>query len=406
MKRLPLYHCRRAFTGVLAACLAVSFLASFLTPGTAFAASRKTDTVNTTDVHRSGSLPKPGRIVIRSGLAWMNETSPAFQTMARGLEQELTSLGFTVVPYDNPSKTDPMPETPLQRSAKNAETTEGKTAPPKGPAVSGGEAKEKTGTLAKDGKLPKLKLRSYDTPQRDADLPQTVKDIRPPDVSGALYAKSQELGRPVVHNFAVPGRVPAEVESDAAYADYTLVVRFASVRSWGAVPDRFMGVPGTLVAAATIKGTGALGYGPPASPSASSPPSTYGTPGGFVRGYEGNAPSDFWGRDRDYLQRDYMFKHGEKPQYATPPKDFTPGMHMGTGTAPEYAGRHTLNIDEWLLIFMECYDLAPVHNGQKPAVVWSISARKPVQGEPFAKGVTSLAKAVFAVGGPARSQTK
>lgn len=362
------------------------------------------DAASPADVCRTGQFPRQGKIVIRSGLAWMNETAPAFQTMARGVEKELASLGLQVVPYAKPSALDKMPETPLNPNTNRPAASDAKKNAPKpaGPSVSGEVAQEKAGSLGKEGKLPKLKLRSYGAPKRDADLPQSVKAIRPPDVSRAMYAKSQELGRPVVQNFAIPGRVPAELESDAEYADYALVVRFASVRSWGALPENstpeyFMGLPGTLVAAATIRGTGALGYGPPASPSSSAPPNTYGTPGGFVRGYEGAYPNDFWGRDRDYFQRDYQFKHGEPPQYAKPPKDFTPGTHQGFGNAPEFGSRHTMNIDEWILIFIDCYDLAPARNGQKPAVIWSVSARKPVQGEGFAKGVESLARAAFAV---------
>ena len=357
------------------------------------------------DVCRTGSLPRQGKIIIRSGLAWMSETAPAFQTMARGVEKELSSLGLTVVPYAKPSKLDKMPETPLQPSgARSAQPDLSKPVSPKSSGVSGETAQKKVDALSKDGKLPKLKLRSYSTPMQDADLPQSVKNVRPPDVSRAMYAKSQELGRPVVQNFAIPGRVPAELESDAEYADYALVVRFASVRSWGAllrrtVPEQyasFMGAPGYLVAAAP------LGYGPPASPSSSAPPNTYGTPGGFIRGYEGSAPNDFWGRDRDYFQRDYMLKHGEKPQYATPPKGLSPNRTDVSGMpgAPDdarFGGRHTLNIDEWILIFIECYDLAPARNGQKPALIWNVSARKPVQGESFAKGVETLARAALSV---------
>lgn len=384
---------------IFSLCLAFgSILASTVSPGPAFAAT-------TADVCRAGTLPRQGKIIIRSGLAWMNETAPAFQTMARGVEKELASLGLTVVPYAKPSKLDKMPETPLQPSgARPAQPDLPKPISPKSSGVSGDAAQEKADSLGKGGKLPKLKLRSYDAPKRDADLPQSVKNVRPPDVSKALYAKSQELGRPVVQNFAIPGRVPAELESDAEYADYALVVRFASVRSWGALPGgssseqyaSFMSLPGYLVAAAP------LGYGQPASPSSSAPPNTYGTSGGFIRGYEGSGPNDFWGRDRDYFQRDYMTKHGEQPQYATPPKGLSPnrysgpGEYSGPGGMPEFGGRHTMNIDEWILIFIDCYDLAPARNGQKPAAIWSVSARKPVQGEPFAKGVETLARATLA----------
>lgn len=375
------------------------FLGLCLAAGTALL-PHPVSAADAADVRRTGSLPRQGKIVIRSGLAWMNETALAFQTMANGLGRELTSLGLIVVPYAKPSTLEAMPETPQQPNATVSAKASPKTAAAKSPSVSGEAAQEKAASLSKEGKLPKLKLRSYDTPQRDADLPQTVKDVRPPDVSRAMYAKSQEMGHPVVHHFAIPGRIPAELETDASYADYALVVRFASVRSWGSLPggrvaDSFMNLPGTLVAAA-IKGSGALGYGPPASPSSSAPPNTYGTPGGFIRGYEGSAPNDFWGRDRDYFQRDYMLKHGEPPQYAKPPKDLSPGMPQGFGTVPEFGGRHTLNIDEWLLILIDCYDLAPARSGQKPAIIWSVSARKPLQGEPFAKGVETLARAAFA----------
>jgi hypothetical protein len=210
----------------------------------------------TSEVHRNGSLPRQGKIVIHSGLAWMNKTAPAFQTMARGLEKELASLGLTVVPYAKPSKLEEMPKTPLPSNVNSpAPGTTPKKPVSQGQGTNGEAAQKKADALGKEGKLPKLKLRSYNTPGRDADLPQSVKDLRPPDVSKALFAKSQELGRPVVQNFVIPGRIPAELESDASYADYALVVRFASVRSWGALREQhrqeyFMGLPGTLVAAA------------------------------------------------------------------------------------------------------------------------------------------------------------
>lgn len=360
------------------------------------------------DISRTGAFPKRGTIVIRSGLSWMNETAPAFQAVARELQRELASLGLTVAPYAKPSKLEAMPETPLPPNTANPSKAGEKMppAPLKGAAAlspSDEIAREKTESLAKDGKLPQLKLRSYGTPRRDADLPQSVKNVRPPDVSRAMYARSQEQGLPVVHTFAVPGRIPEELESDAAYADYALVVRFASVRSWGAAPERFMNpsgpLAGTLVAAAGITGSGALGYGPPASPSSSAPPSTYGTPGGYVRGYEGSAPTDFWGRDRDFFQRDYQFKHGAPPQYATPPKGLSTPPRRGGPASPDFStfGEiRTPSISEWILLHMDCYDLAPVRNGQKPTLIWSGSARKPAQGEPLANDAASLARAVFA----------
>jgi hypothetical protein len=74
---------------------------------------------------------------------------------------------------------------------------------------------------------------------------------------------------------------------------------------------------------------------------------------------KGAHPTISGGRDRDYFQRDYMLKHGEQPQYATPPKDFSPNRYSGPGsyTEPggvsEFGGHHTVNIDEWVLIFIE-----------------------------------------------------
>lgn len=342
---------------------------------------------------RTGKLPRQGTVVIRSGLAWMNETAPAFQAVSRALEKELTARGLSVVPYAKPSVPEPMPETPLQQAerARTPSPPEKSTAAPAAaPAVSGDAASEKTEVLAKERKLPKLTLRSYSTPDSDANLPQSVKDVRPPDVSRALYARSQELGMPVVQDFSVPGRIPAEISEDASYADYALVVRFAAIRSWsgaGSVPA----FSGTLVAAA---GSSALGYGPPASPSASAP-NTYGTPGGFVRGYEGAAPNDFWGRDRDFFQRDYQFKHGEPPQYAKPPQDFTPGA--GRSSVPEVSGRITPQVSEWAILFLECYDLAPARRGGSPVSVWSASARKALSGGSFAENAAALAQAALAM---------
>ena len=346
-----------------------------------------------THVERSGELPRQGRAIIRSGMAWLDESSPVFHRVSEALAKELTARGLTIVPV-RPSALEPMPKTPLPNK-QAAQDVPARRAPKPEQGASEGVASQKAADLGKTGQLPKLKLRTYGTPDKDADLPESVRNITAPDVTRALYARSQQTGKPVVHSFSVPGRVPKELTDDAKIADYAFIVRLAAVQAWAEAPNPFPFGPGVLVAASSIGGTGALGYGPPAQPGQS----TYGTPGGYVRGYEGSAPNDFWGRDRDFFQRDYMFKHGPQPNYATPPSGLsnsrTGTPQPGFGVGPLRGREHVSNIG-WHLLILDCFDLAPARDGKRPVRVWQAAIRSPGDPDALATGLPKMIPAIFA----------
>lgn len=409
----------RAFRLLVPALLClVGFAAA---PGTAEAAQPDTH------IEQNGELPKQGRAVIRSGMAWMDETAPTFQRIAGAFSQELASRGLVLVTV-RPSALEPMPKTPLpnKQAAKTAPTVRPKQ---RDKGIAEGDAAQKAQELGKSGKLPPLKLRTYAAPDKDTDLPESVRSIAAPDVTRALYARSQQAGKPVVQSFAIPGRIPKELAEDARKADYAFVVRFAAVRTWAAAPDAAPCVasafgwwdslhldqqlhavvahpvpgafgPGVLVAASTIGGTGRLGFG---APTQGTPPgqSTYGTPSGYARGYEGpSGPGDFWHRDNDFYQRDYQFKNGPQPQYATPPTGLS-GSVTGKGQrgfgAQTLPGRgHGPSVIGWHLLMLDCFDLAPVRAGNKPAPIWQAVIRSPGDTDDFNKSLPKMIRAIFA----------
>lgn len=347
----------------------------------------------------SGPLPPKGSIVIRSGLAWLDESSAAFNRVRTVLEKELKSMGFTIVPV-SPSKREPMPETklpPKERAVAPARQAGGKAAPEDAAALKAEE-------LGKSGKLPQLKLRGYTVPAKDADLPPNVTAITPPDVTRALFARSQQMGRPEVRSFSIPGRMPEELAADAARADYAVLVKFAMVRVMAAAPDTNQifpgGLPGVAVAAVGggVQGVGRLGFGAPSSPS-SSGQSTYGTPGGYVRGYENPSGSgDFWHRDYDFYQRDYQLKHGPEPQYATPPKGFTPYRGLSPAPSPPPAGTRAslVSAQGWHLLLLDCFSLAPMRLGKEAEHVWRAASRAPAGETRLEDALPKLTRAVFA----------
>lgn len=346
----------------------------------------------------SGVLPKTGTVVIRSGLAWLDENSLLFRVAGAALEKELAARGLSVVAV-SPGKPEPLPQTPLPPQ---------KRFPPPSPtsardkAVSGSQAARKAEELGKEGKLPQLRLRGYTLPERDEDLPPNVKSVSPPDAARALFARSQQADAPVTTSFSIPGRIPEELKADAQIANYALIVRFATVRSLGSAPsnDMFLhGHFGVLVAASSIQGVGRLGFGAPAAPS---PPgrSSYGTPGGYVRGYE--SPSgigDFWGRDRDFFQRDYQFKHGPEPSRATPPKDFSPSRRATSGAPSSSLGRAAFATRGWNLLLLDGFDLAPTRKGKTPEQIWHAAARTLDDEEDLKTALPKLVRAAIAAAG-------
>jgi hypothetical protein len=328
-------------------------------------------------------------------MAWLDETSPAFHRLSSAFAKELRSRGLTVVPV-KASSLETMPKTPLP----NKQPARG--GPRRPIAIDSGPSEEtaadKASELGKSGQLPKLKLRTYATPDRDADLSESVRSITAPDVTRALYARSQQAGKPVVQSFAIPGRLPRELTDDAQIADYAIVIRFAAVQSWAVAPETPPFAPGVMVAASTISGTSALGFGPSPTP-AQSGQSTYGTPGGYARGYEGWGPNDFWHRDSDFRQRDYQFKHGPPPQYATPPSGLSGSQKpaqqrdFGVGNLP---GRGQASSIGWHLILMDGFDLAPAREGKAPARIWQASVRAPGEPDNLMDSLPKMIPAIFA----------
>ena len=374
--------------GICAAVLGAT-LALFCVVFPAFAAQEGAQ------VEQKGELPRQGRVVLRSGMAWLDESSTVFQKMAAAFGKELTARGLVVVAV-KPSVLEPMPKTPLPNKHQERDVRKPRDVPQGAPEA---EAAQKAGELGKEGKLPKLKLRGYTTPDSDRELPESVRSITSPDVARSLYARSQQAGKPVVQSFAVPGRMPGELETDANVADYAIIIRFAAVRSWASPPEvrpvSSFG-SGVLVAASTISGTGALGFGVPAQPV---PPGrdTYGTPGGYARGYEGSARNDFWNRDSDFFQRDYQFNHGPQPNYATPPSGLaTSRGERGFGVKPLPGRGHGPSVTGWHLILFDGFDLAPVKKGKKPVRIWQAAVRGPGEVETLEKSLPKMIRALFA----------
>lgn len=425
IKARPLFH---GFSGGRArsrpalAALTLACAALLLSAPHAVAAHAPADTL----VERSGTLPAQGRAVIRSGMAWMDETAPIFQKISTEFAKELTGRGLAVI-QASASALEPMPKTPLPNKQAARDVPARRQAAPSEPGAAEGAAAQKAQELGKDGKLPPLKLRTYMTADKDKDLPESVRAIAAPDVTRALYARSQQAGKPVVQSFAIPGRLPGELSDDAKKADYAFIIRFAAVRAWAESPaGEYPEAPGNLwaealdlareargrddspfgpgvpVAASTIGGTARLGIGEPAQ---AAPPgqNTYGTPGGYARGYEGSSRNDTWHRDSDFYQRDYQFKHGPQPQHATPPSGLSgsvtgkgPVQQRGFGATPLPGRSHGASFIGWHLLILECFDLAPAREGKKPVRVWQATVRSPGGGDDFGATLPKMVRAAFA----------
>ncbi len=366
-------------------------------PGHTAPARKSTDPVT----REGGTFPDEGRIVIRSGLSWLNENAPVFGPLAKELAITFKIKGLTLVSVP-PTVIEAMPSTPLPADADilASPAPRGKKAAPMPAPDSSTQAR--AAELAREGKLPKLKLREYSAPSRDADLPGSVRAVRPPDVERALFALSQQKGIPIVRSHvAIPGRLPAELTKDAAVADYALVARFALMQPPASVSDSGMIGFAAAGGGLGIGGTGSLGFGPPPSPGASAPPGGYGTPGGYVRGYENPAgPNDIWHRDSDFFRRDYMQNVSPPPPSARPPAGLSPsvdGYPAQPGPGLPGRGGHVVRpVESWYLLQMECFDLRPVRQNKKPVMVWRSSAQMPAGDKKLASALPEMARAIFA----------
>ena len=312
----------------------------------------------------------------------------------------LAKQGFTVVAV-GPSTPAPMPQTTLPPDADSLATPD-KTETRRAQTAEAADAQFKASELAREGKLPQLKLRSYSTPKRDADLPQSVRTITPPDVTTALFALSQQKGVPVLRGgVSIPGRLPDELKtSDPKAAEYAMVVRFAVVQPLGMGSFRkplpvLAEQRGVLVAA--VGGVGALGFGAPAAPSSGR--TNYGTPGGYVRGYEGSSPNDFWHRDSDFFSRDYQMNNSPPSPIATPPSGLSPSPGGTVRAMPRGGSRASGGMAGWYLLEMDCYDLAPSREGKAPKLLWQANTQRAETQTGLIAALPQMIQAVFANSG-------
>ncbi len=335
--------------------------------GSAFAAKADPDEEKkgAVELESRGAVPK-GAVVLRSGLAWMSEDSPALAPLFYQMRANLQDKGYTVI-KTAPSKTLPPPETPmpdLNLQEQPAKTPKKKAAP----AQSEQAVQERAAELAKEGKLPQLKLRGYGNP--DDPIPDSIRQIAPPDAQAMLHAYSQIKGLPVLRgaNSAPPRYLPAELaDIDPRQADYAIVLRIALL----------VGSGGYSEAGREAVNEASLGF--TAIPAAANRP-YYDTPGGWERGYGGTSPNDRdpWGRDNDFKARNYLKKD---ERYAAPPGQ-TPSAEQFGGPSPlplpGYGGRDGMP-GYFYLVELEGYDLIPLRNNKnlKPERLWHAAARQP-----------------------------
>ena len=340
----------------------------------------------------SGRLPASGRIVIRSGLAEHNENSPSLRPLIKELAHCLAKKNLRPVAV-KPRAMPPLSGTVLSSGAPFAQSSQNSGTP------SEEAAQEKAVELARKGTLPQVTLRRYDLRENNAEVSGRGAALVPPPRATGHSAGSGFRETLSVRGFVIPGSLPAELAMDANVADYALIVRFAEVWRQAGLMRRMAqhsGAGGFLVAASSIGGVGSLGFGAPAQPSATQP-STYGTPGGFRRGYEGSAPNDFWNRDHDFYQRDYQFRYGEPPAYASPPSGSasTPGW-PGPVPVPSRLRDALPMVATFHLLLLDCYDLAPLRQRGEATLVWQGSAFILASEKKLADSLPALAREIFA----------
>ncbi|MDL2267634.1 hypothetical protein LJC46_06570 [Desulfovibrio sp. OttesenSCG-928-G15] len=280
-------------------------------------------------VVHAGALPVSGTVVIRSGLSQTSETSQLFAGLQRALASALATKGLKVV--NAPAS-----------SLSMAGLTGNRYTAPDGPARQAVQQPRSGNAGQKNAQPQKLRLARYTIPTNDADLPESVMRVTPPDSQALLFARSQQSGRPtLVRAGAIPGVIPNEtLATDPKLAEYTLICRFAEASTDGLAalskPADLVTASGNkarslhsdnsgtiLVAAELIRGVSRMGYG--AASRAAPPRPTYGSsPYDYRRGYVGNSPypGDPWHRDADFKARNYMLRHGPAPEDASPPAQY------------------------------------------------------------------------------------
>lgn len=379
------YH-RSGKTAILAGILAL-----ILIPAPSVLGAKPGDVP--TNVERNGRLPASGKIVLRSGLAGMNETSPLFRSLEQSLIPLLTEKGLTVVPCQ-PSALGQSPRDSASVRQEPPSSNQPRTA--QGPSSGAGygaasedEAKARAEKMGAEGKLPKLKLNAYTAPVNDTDLPDSITNIRSPDRTSVLFFLSQEQGMPLLNRGGpLPGRLPSEVtRTDPKNADYALVCRFALVSA----TSRSSLERGTLLAAAgTVGGVSGMGYGRGGGSAPAKAPVYGGGKGDYARGYEGLSPIPGapWGRQHDMKARNYMQRYGPEGEFAAPPQGAastgTPGGRFAPVTGREIrsfpGGPGASAGVTGYALELECYSLARARQGKKPELIWKAVVHQQAHG--------------------------
>ena len=180
-------------------------------------------------VSYTGTLPHTGRVVIRSGLAWVAEDTPLFALVARALGDVLTERGLTVVATP-PSRLAPYP--PGMEAFRNRPVPPNPGRPPRIMSLHEASMRMKAMQLAREGRLPKT---SFGGTKRD------VGERPSPLTGGALlrFALSQEKGLPELRGrITIPGRLPEELAaSDAGLASYAVTLAYAMLWPGSGIPD-------------------------------------------------------------------------------------------------------------------------------------------------------------------------
>lgn len=221
-KRSPRFS-RIALSAVLGALLLAVVVAL---PG--YAASGDEMLVST-----SGALPTEGRIVVRSGLAWLTEENALFSAVGLALAEGLTERGLAVVPVEPSEKAPPPKGT---EAVRNAPLPPNKGTRQRIMSVNEAVSRMRAMQLAREGKLPQARFGGAGQSGPGRPQPQ-VPALTHPEL--IRFAISQEQTLPALRgHIAIPGRVPEEMRmTDPAIAQYALTAEFAMLWPAAGSPD-------------------------------------------------------------------------------------------------------------------------------------------------------------------------
>lgn len=184
-------------------------------------------------VSTSGVLPTEGRIVVRSGLAWLTEENALFSAVGLALAEGLTERGLTPVPVEPSEKAPPPKGT---EAVRNAPLPPNKGMRQRIMSVNEAASRMRAMQLAREGKLPQARLGGAGRNGQGKPRPQ-VPALTHPEL--IRFAISQEQTLPALRgHIAIPGRVPEEIRmTDPAIAEYALTAEFAMLWPAAGSPD-------------------------------------------------------------------------------------------------------------------------------------------------------------------------